>query len=225
MIDKAWANSALSPETDVVDVEVAEDVSNDPSIGAATPTTPSTPIMCQSHTKSETRSSTGNNLYQELSFHDTDALGEIDEGADLTDSGSENGENGEFGDGVSLRSYDNGMGKEVENLIMENNELLATKNALNIVKDDLIAKVDELTGEHEILREEIKSLQGVRAKLQQKVSELEEALKAVKEDAEQSKANKAEEDEDVPMAQRKRFTRVEMARVLMERNQYKERFM
>ena len=36
------------------------------------------------------------------------------------------------------------MGKEVENLIMENNELLATKNALNVVKDDLIAKVDEL---------------------------------------------------------------------------------
>lgn len=27
------------------------------------------------------------------------------------------------------------------------------------------------------------------------------------------------------MAQRKRFTRVEMARVLLERNQYKERFM
>lgn len=27
------------------------------------------------------------------------------------------------------------------------------------------------------------------------------------------------------MAQRKRFTRVEMARVLMERNQYKEKFM
>lgn len=30
--------------------------------------------------------------------------------------------------------------------------------------------------------------------------------------------------EDVPMAQRKRFTRVEMARAIMERNQYKERF-
>jgi len=37
------------------------------------------------------------------------------------------------------------MGKEVENLIKENTELLATKNALNIVKDDLIIKVDELT--------------------------------------------------------------------------------
>ena len=30
------------------------------------------------------------------------------------------------------------MGREVDNLIAENNELLATKNALNIVKDDLI---------------------------------------------------------------------------------------
>ena len=119
-----------------------------------------------------------------------------------------------------------GMGKEVENLIMENNELLATKNALNIVKDDLIAKVDELTGEHEILREEIKSLQNVRAKLQAKVTELEEEIKKTKEEKEEEgKKDKSEEDEDVPMAQRKRFTRVEMARVLMERNQYKERFM
>ena len=33
-----------------------------------------------------------------------------------------------------------------------------------------------------------------------------------------------EEDED-PTEKRKRFTRVEMARVLMERNQYKERLM
>ncbi len=31
--------------------------------------------------------------------------------------------------------------------------------------------------------------------------------------------------DDIPMAQRKRFTRVEMARVLMERNQYKEKLM
>lgn len=37
------------------------------------------------------------------------------------------------------------MGKEVENLIKENTELLETKNALNIVKNDLIARVDELS--------------------------------------------------------------------------------
>ena len=47
---------------------------------------------------------------------------------------------------LHFKHYNAGMGKEVENLITENNELLATKNALNIVKDDLIAKVDELTG-------------------------------------------------------------------------------
>ena len=47
---------------------------------------------------------------------------------------------------LNFKNYNLGMGKEVENLITENNELLATKNALNIVKDDLIAKVDELTG-------------------------------------------------------------------------------
>lgn len=38
-----------------------------------------------------------------------------------------------------------GMGREVENLIKENTELLETKNALNIVKNDLIARVDELS--------------------------------------------------------------------------------
>ena len=38
-----------------------------------------------------------------------------------------------------------GMGREVENLIKENTELLDMKNALNIVKNDLIARVDELS--------------------------------------------------------------------------------
>ena len=52
----------------------------------------------------------------------------------------------EFCRNSCIFSTSTGMGKEVENLITENNELLATKNALNIVKDDLIAKVDELTG-------------------------------------------------------------------------------
>eukprot|EP00092_Neocalanus_flemingeri_P006601 GFUD01007120.1.p1 GENE.GFUD01007120.1~~GFUD01007120.1.p1 ORF type:complete len:1310 (-),score=286.71 GFUD01007120.1:411-4340(-) len=217
-----WVEGVNEGE-DVGDAEEAEDISQNPAFGPITPATPSTPMTCQSHTKSETRA--GNNLYQELSFQDTDALADIDEGADLTDDDDDDGRD-------SYRSYDNvndnyfGMGKEVENLIMENNELLATKNALNIVKDDLIAKVDELTGEHEILREEIKSLQTVRAKLQQRVQELEEELKVTKEEAEKSgKKEKSDDEEEVPMAQRKRFTRVEMARVLMERNQYKERFM
>merc|ERR1719500_2559384 len=214
--EPAWEGGMEADEEEnEAEMGKAEDISKNSAFGPATPSTPSTPMTCSSHTKAEKRA--GNNLYQELSFQEPDALGEIDEGADLTDSGSEGGD---------IDSFDNGMGKEVENLIMENNELLATKNALNIVKDDLIAKVDELTGEHEILREEIKSLQAVRAKLQARVTELEEEIKKTKEEKEEEgKKEKSEEDEDVPMAQRKRFTRVEMARVLMERNQYKERFM
>ncbi|KAM9258181.1 C-Jun-amino-terminal kinase-interacting protein 4 isoform 2-T2 [Cariama cristata] len=91
-------------------------------------------------------------LFEELSSAGSGLIGDVDEGADLL-----------------------GMGREVENLILENTQLLETK---------------------------------ARA-------EAEEARQKAKED----------DDSDVPTAQRKRFTRVEMARVLMERNQYKERLM
>lgn len=81
-------------------------------------------------------------------------------------------------------------------------------------------KVDELTGELEMLREEILSLNVSRTKLRERVSELEEEMRKLRE-ANEAKQETADEEADVPMAQRKRFTRVEMARVLMERNQYK----
>lgn len=111
------------------------------------------------------------------------------------------------------------MGKEVEKLITENNELLATKNALNIVKDDLIVKVDELSGEIEIMREELLASNMHRERLRLKLSDLEDEVKKTKEQAKQQTNPEQEDEAEVPMAQRKRFTRVEMARVLMERNQ------
>lgn len=117
-----------------------------------------------------------------------------------------------------------GMGREVENLIKENTELLETKNALNVVKNDLIAQVDELSSQQDLLRGENASLEAVRRKLEERLREVEEDLKLTKEKLEQA-LNAKDEEEDVPMGQRKRFTRVEMARVLMERNQYKEKLM
>lgn len=54
---------------------------------------------------------------------------------------------------------------------------LIHRNALNIVKDDLIVKVDELSGEIEILREELNTANQARNKLKQRVSELEDELK------------------------------------------------
>uniref|UniRef100_A0A1Q3G3V7 JNK-interacting protein 3 n=1 Tax=Culex tarsalis TaxID=7177 RepID=A0A1Q3G3V7_CULTA len=169
---------------------------------------PSGLIGGKTTTKKEQRS--GNTLYQEVSFQDDNA---------------ENDDTEITGAWVHPGDYaSSGMGKEVENLIMENNELLATKNALNIVKDDLIVKVDELTGEIEILREELNAVILSRNKLKSKVCELEDELKKTKMQVKQCTVDQ-EEEGDIPMAQRKRFTRVEMARVLMERNQYKERFM
>ena len=75
------------------------------------------------------------------------------------------------------------------------------------------------------MREEIQSLQAVKSRMKLRISELEDEVKKMKEEAEKKANNKSDDEEDVPLAQRKRFTRVEMARVLMERNQYKERFM
>lgn len=53
----------------------------------------------------------------------------------------------------------------------------------------------------------------------ERTTELEEELRKVKE-AHEAKQD-GDEEEDVPMAERKRFTRLEMSRVLMEKNQYK----
>ncbi|XP_064548151.1 JNK-interacting protein 3 isoform X6 [Drosophila montana] len=176
-----------------------------PDISPVVPNVPAN--VGRSTTKKEQRSD--NNLYQELSFQDNE---ESEENEIVTGSWVHPGE-----------YASSGMGKEVENLIMENNELLATKNALNIVKDDLIVKVDELTGEVEIVREELNAMQQSRTKLRQRIGELEDELKKTKEQVKQQSTE--QEENDVPLAQRKRFTRVEMAMVLMERNQYKERLM
>ncbi|CAF1057017.1 unnamed protein product [Didymodactylos carnosus] len=121
------------------------------------------------------------------------------------------------------------MTKEVGNLIKENNELLETKNALNVLKDDLLVKIEELSSEQEILREEVISLQSVKTRLQLRITELEDEVKKSREELDKRK--KEEEcfeilwNEDVPMADRKRFTRVEMSRVLLERNSFKQRLM
>uniref|UniRef100_A0A8C9TCJ1 C-Jun-amino-terminal kinase-interacting protein 4 n=1 Tax=Scleropages formosus TaxID=113540 RepID=A0A8C9TCJ1_SCLFO len=142
-------------------------------------------------------------LFEELSSAGTDLIGDVDEGADLL-----------------------GMGREVEHLIQENTQLLETKNALNVVKNDLIAQVDELSCEKEVLQGELEAVKQAKSKLEERNKELEEELKKVRAEMEEAKQKtKEDDDSDVPTAQRKRFTRVEMARVLMERNQYKERLM
>lgn len=156
-------------------------------------------------------------LFAELSKQD---LGDVDDGADIMEP-----------------SDNSGMSKEMENILAENRKLLATKNALNVVKDDLIQQVDQLTTQHTIIKEELEASEKSKAKLRQRVTDCEKQLQKLQEEL-KNVANgvsmettaldgkTANDDDDVvPMSQRKRFTRVEMARVLMERNQYKERLM
>uniref|UniRef100_A0A4W6BLF5 Mitogen-activated protein kinase 8 interacting protein 3 n=1 Tax=Lates calcarifer TaxID=8187 RepID=A0A4W6BLF5_LATCA len=158
-------------------------------------------------------------LYHEIKDAKSDIIGDVDAGAELLD----------------VNVTVSGMGKEVENLLTENKQLLETKNALNIVKNDLIAKVDELSGEQEVLREELEAVRQSKNKVDARVKELEEELKRLRAEALGASRDSKDEggddfsspmqDGDMTMTQRRRFTRVEMARVLMERNQYKERLM
>ncbi|XP_026812743.1 JNK-interacting protein 3 isoform X3 [Rhopalosiphum maidis] len=185
-----------------------------------------TSLSGRSHTQREQRPAT-NVLYQEFSFQDNEVQVELEEVPEITGNWVHPGD---YASSVSSETEPEtplsiGMGKEVENLIKENTELLATKNALNIVKDDLIIKVDELTSEQHILREELKALQTLNVRLAQKASEVEEELKKTKQELEQLKLNKSDSDEEKSYAERKRFTRVEMARVILERNKFKEQLM
>ncbi|KAM6966973.1 C-Jun-amino-terminal kinase-interacting protein 3 isoform 10-T10 [Tautogolabrus adspersus] len=158
-------------------------------------------------------------LYHEIKDAKSDIIGDVDAGAEL----------------LAVNVTVSGMGKEVENLLTENKQLLETKNALNIVKNDLIAKVDELSGEQEVLREELEAVRQSKNKVDARVKELEEELKRLRAEALGASRDSKDEggddfsspmqDGDMTMTQRRRFTRVEMARVLMERNQYKERLM
>ncbi|XP_012777185.1 C-Jun-amino-terminal kinase-interacting protein 3 isoform X24 [Maylandia zebra] len=151
-------------------------------------------------------------LYHEIKDAKSDIIGDVDAGAELL-----------------------GMSKEWENMLAENKQLLQTKNALNIVKNDLIAKVDELSGEREVLREELEAVRQSKNKVDARIKELEEELKRLRAEALGASRDSKDEvgddfsspmqDGDMTMTQRRRFTRMEMARVLMERNQYKERLM
>lgn len=51
------------------------------------------------------------------------------------------------------------------------------RNALNVVKNDLIAKVDELTCEKDVLQGELEAVKLAKLKLEEKNKELEEELR------------------------------------------------
>lgn len=154
------------------------------------------------------------------------------------------------------------MEKEFRKLIQDNKDLLNTKNALNVVKDDLIAEVDRLTNEVSMYEQAVEQLNTAKDQMKQKVSALDTELRKTKEELQKAKQKirevsllwheygqeygiqnsslsmisvksnsyayshtKQNNEEGVPYSLRKRFGRAEMAKVLMERNNYKEKYM
>ncbi|KAA3678812.1 c-Jun-amino-terminal kinase-interacting protein 4, partial [Paragonimus westermani] len=122
-----------------------------------------------------------------------------------------------------------GMRKEIDILIKQNIELVATKNALNVVKDDLLAKIDSLNFENATLKESVTLLTQIRSSLQTELATTDQLLTEARTEADELKERLSAlshkvEDTGGSM-HRKRFTRAEMSRVLSERNQYKERLM
>jgi DNA repair exonuclease SbcCD ATPase subunit len=79
------------------------------------------------------------------------------------------------------------MEKEFRKLIQENKDLLNTKNALNVVKDDLIAEVDRLTNEVSMYEQAVEQLNSTKDQMKQKVAALDAELRKTKEELEKAK--------------------------------------
>ncbi|XP_046853151.1 JNK-interacting protein 3-like isoform X2 [Xenia sp. Carnegie-2017] len=144
-----------------------------------------------------------NSLFAELANQEPSAIEEIDEGAE-----------------ISL------MGKELESVLKENEELVETKSKLLTLKNDLLKRIEEIRSENEMLKDESAVMKEKMESLSTKGESYEKQNQEIKWlKQELDKSTMALKEANVSAAHRKRFSRVEMARVLMERNQYKERLM
>ena len=88
--------------------------------------------------------------------------------------------------------------------------ILLLRHALNVLKDDLIVRLDQFTSEMVMLREEIESLQTMKACLQLRITELEEEAKKAREELIQK--SKKTDDEDVSFE----WNKVELSTFLLD---------
>ncbi|XP_026538214.1 C-Jun-amino-terminal kinase-interacting protein 4-like [Notechis scutatus] len=139
-------------------------------------------------------------LFAEVSGLSPDLLTDMDDGADL-------------------------QGDTLETLIAENTQLQEARIALDTARRHLINRVEELSEERESLRmENDRSLIDLRScQMQLKEAELE--LLRIRQEFKESRRSSEEGEAEGGLARTQRFTRAEMARVVMERNLYKERLM
>ncbi|KAI0989887.1 hypothetical protein GJ496_006546 [Pomphorhynchus laevis] len=110
-----------------------------------------------------------------------------------------------------------GMTKEVEKLINENNDLLATKNALNVLKDDLLEQLNEVTGKLKITECELNDAELNLKSKDNRICDLEVELKSERAKSQQTEI--AEQNNNLS------FTRADITRLITEKNLFKQKLM
>ncbi|XP_058874306.1 C-Jun-amino-terminal kinase-interacting protein 4 isoform X2 [Acipenser ruthenus] len=113
------------------------------------------------------------------------------------------------------------MGGQFESLISDNEELKRDNLVLDAARRALISRVEELTNERATLGLEAESLRDTATRLEGRLKDSEEEVRRLRQELEE--AQKSDPESSLPPALRRRFSRLEMARVVMERNQFKER--
>ncbi|XP_021445592.2 C-Jun-amino-terminal kinase-interacting protein 4 [Oncorhynchus mykiss] len=117
--------------------------------------------------------------------------------------------------GASVR----GSTDQFEEILSQYEELKHTHELVNAARKALISRVEELTNERSALKVEVTSCQETVTRLEGRMKEMEEETKRLRKELE---ANQSDDDSSLPISLR-RFSRSEMSRVVMEKNQYKER--
>ncbi|XP_053217108.1 C-Jun-amino-terminal kinase-interacting protein 4-like isoform X1 [Podarcis raffonei] len=140
-------------------------------------------------------------LFAEVSGLSPELLSDMDGGADL-------------------------QGDALETLVAENTKLQEARTALDTARRHLIARVEELTEERESLRAEREGTLGALSRCQAQLKEAELELIRIRQEFQESRRSSEDgEQAEGGLSRPQRFTRAEMARVVMERNLYKERLM
>ncbi|XP_028831375.1 C-Jun-amino-terminal kinase-interacting protein 4 [Denticeps clupeoides] len=117
--------------------------------------------------------------------------------------------------GASLRDGSD----QFEEILSQYEELKNTHQMVDAARKALISRVEELTNERFALNLEVTSFKETITRMEGRMKEMEEETKRLRKEVE---SVQSEDPEAVPLSLR-RFSRSEMARVVMEKNQYKER--
>ncbi|XP_026862461.2 C-Jun-amino-terminal kinase-interacting protein 4 isoform X1 [Electrophorus electricus] len=120
--------------------------------------------------------------------------------------------------GVCVR----GSTDQFEEILSQNEELKHTHELVDAARKALIWRVEELTNERSALNLELTSCRETIIRLEAKSKEMEEDTKRLHEELQLAQAEDPDVSASLPTSCR-RFSRSEMARVVMEKNQYKER--